>query len=123
MQQFPTEDDPLTIPCEFCNNGYYDNGGNDVKCDHCNGSGEISMQRYEPNHSNFYDLDETPKHLEINHKHFVNRKGEKIFYYDDKKAWFHWIECSCGLTGSNEGGKINWNESNYCERLGRTIRK
>ncbi len=35
-----TEDDPLTIPCEFCDDGYYDNGGNDVKCDHCKGSGK-----------------------------------------------------------------------------------
>jgi hypothetical protein len=27
------------IKCSFCDDGYYNNGGNDVKCDHCKGTG------------------------------------------------------------------------------------
>lgn len=28
-----------TIVCAYCDEGYYDNGGNIVKCDHCHGVG------------------------------------------------------------------------------------
>jgi len=70
----------------------------------------------------FIDLGEEVKHLVINHKHFVQILGKKISF-DKEEGYFRWIECSCGLTGTNENGKNMWNESNYCKRLGRTIRK
>lgn len=79
-----TEDDPLTIPCEFCDNGYYDNGGNDVKCDHCKGSGELTSG-YE-------------------HEHFIHRYlGNSGFPPNNE------VECNCGITGIVWlNGKTTW---------------
>ena len=55
------------------------------------------------------------------HTHFVAHEGRKITL--DEGDWFSYIECSCGLTGVNENGKIEWNEHNFCQRLGKTVYK
>lgn len=62
-------------------------------------------------------------HLEqIKHTHFIISEGRKITM-ENGYDWFSYINCSCGLTGVNENGKIEWNEHNFCQRLEKTVYK